>query len=371
MSSAVPPLRVAVIGLGMVAQLVYVPLLQRRRDRFHVVALCDPNAAARDAVGDQLGVASQDRVATVDEIARRTDLDGALVLTSGSHAPASRALLDAGVPVLVEKPLAYTLAEVDTLAQGADRLLLGYMKLFDPAVQAAVAAVDELGPLRAADVTVLHPSNERQIHHLGWNPPPPPPADPAQARDLARLQTDALGPEAAEQLGPIYTNVLLGSVVHDLAVLRSLIGDPQAVDRAEHWEGPSGLSVGFDGRAGDVRVSMRWHLLPEHPSYREEVRLHGEHGSLRLEFPAPYVLHAPTQFELTAADGPDEKRISRISYGEAFARQLDAFEQMARGVAAPASSVAEGRADVLTCQRIASALAGAKGLPISGEAAAS
>ena len=82
--------------------------------------------------------------------------------------------LDAGLPVFSEKPLAFTLAEMDGIDRRLEgsqtpRLQLGYMKLYDPAVMHALAAAEGrgYGTPRAVDVTVLHPSSGSQLAHAG------------------------------------------------------------------------------------------------------------------------------------------------------------------------------------------------------------
>lgn len=55
------PLRVGVAGLGVVAQVVHLPLLARRRDLFRLSALCDVSRTVRDQVGQRYGVAQPRR----------------------------------------------------------------------------------------------------------------------------------------------------------------------------------------------------------------------------------------------------------------------------------------------------------------------
>ncbi|MDT7631551.1 MAG: myo-inositol 2-dehydrogenase / D-chiro-inositol 1-dehydrogenase, partial [Pseudonocardiales bacterium] len=49
------PLRLGIVGLGAVAQLVYEPILARRRDLFEIVGVAELSRAVRDAVGGRLG----------------------------------------------------------------------------------------------------------------------------------------------------------------------------------------------------------------------------------------------------------------------------------------------------------------------------
>jgi myo-inositol 2-dehydrogenase / D-chiro-inositol 1-dehydrogenase len=378
------PLRMGVAGLGAVAQSVHLPLLARLPDRFRIAAVCDLSRATRETVGDRYGVPSTKRHESLEQMLAAGGLDGLVILTSGSHASAAALGLEAGLAVLCEKPLAFSLAEIDQLAQVQERtggrLLLGYMKLYDPAVQEAKRVLDDprapVGrELRAIEVTVLHPSSESQLafaHLL----PPPTDVDRATIASL-RQATDrahdmALGAEAGPALGDLYSDILLGSVVHDLAVVRMLHGDPVAVDRVDIW--PDGVwppSLAIDARLdGGARLSIGWHYLPEQPAYREEVRLHYDRGSMELIFPAPYRLHLPTRL-VVRAGGTETVREQRFeSVLEAFEEQLFAFEALARDGTAPLAGIPDGRADVVTCQRIAAWRAVDQGMAIGGEAAA-
>ncbi|HEY8987995.1 MAG TPA: Gfo/Idh/MocA family oxidoreductase, partial [Candidatus Limnocylindrales bacterium] len=162
-------LRVGLVGLGAAAQAIHLPLLARLGDTFEIAAICDLSPGLLTALGDRYQVPATARFASVDELLDGTSLDGLMVLTSGSHGAVAQAALDRGIPVLCEKPLAFTLAEADALAASpnAERLLLGYMKVFDPAVVEATRisadAASGLGPLRAIEVTVLHPTSESQL----------------------------------------------------------------------------------------------------------------------------------------------------------------------------------------------------------------
>ncbi len=311
------------------------------------------------------------------------ELDGLIVLTSGSHGEVALAALERGLPVLCEKPLAVTRAEADRLAviEGADhdgeRLMLGYMKLFDPAVEEAVRVARDpgqpMGALRTVEVTVLHPTSESQLAHAHLLPPP----DDIDAGALvlprqasAELEAEALGP-AAQELGRLYSGILLGSVVHELAVVRAVAGNPVAIDRVDVWpDGAWPPSVAIAGRlADDARLSIGWHFLPDYPAYREDVRFHFERGSVELSFPSPYRLREPTGLVVSTGGGETSRRVLLDSIEEAFERELLAFASMITDGTRARSGIADGRADIVTCQRIVARLAMDRGIEIGGEAA--
>ena len=169
---------------------------------------------------------------------------------------------------------------------------------------------------------------------------------------------------------------MLGSIVHELALIRAFAGDPIGIDAVDVW--PDGVwppSVSIDGRlAGDARFAIRWHFLPDYPAYREEVRVVTRTASIELEFPSPYLLHAPTDLRV-AVTGPgrgDGRRDTRFrSVAEAFEEELLAFHRLVVDGTAPKAGIVEGRADIVTSQRIIARRAGLQtGLPVGIEAPA-
>lgn len=369
--------RLGVIGLGTVAQAVHLPLLATLGDRFEVTAVCDLSDRLAVEVGERFGLAGAGRCRSAEELVDSGLVDAVLVLSSGSHGEVAGAALGRGLPVFCEKPLAHTIGEADELAHLSEGtgapLQLGYMKLYDPAVRRAARELASSRPvLRSVEVIVLHPSGASQLEHAGLAPPPGdvPVAVLDALRDRAeRLRAQALGPAPAA-LGRLYTEVLLGSVVHDLAVVRALAGDPERVEHVDAWPDGAWESVAIEAVCpGGVRLSLRWHYLERYPEYREEVRVHHEQGSVELTFPSPYLLNAPTVLTVSDRDGDAAGVRTHRSTIEAFREELLAFHRLVTESEPPAAGIAEGRADILTCQRIVRRLAAARGMDLGGEAA--
>jgi myo-inositol 2-dehydrogenase/D-chiro-inositol 1-dehydrogenase len=382
--------RVGIVGLGAVAQAVHIPLLDRLGAQFQIAAIADLSPSLVEAIGERYRVPPAERYLGIDALLTSHAIDALIILTSGSHGAATLAGLGRGLPVFVEKPLAYTLGEADGIAaalgkaggangaaEPARKLQVGYMKLHDPAVARALefgAEANGRGPIRSIEVTVLHPTSAAQLAHARLLPSAGDvPADVIaglKAED-ERLRLVALG-VAAESIGPLYSGILLGSVVHDLAIIRAFAGDPVGIDAVDVWPDSAWPpSVAVAGRlAAGGRFSIRWHFLPDYPAYREEVRVVRDGSTIELEFPAPYLLHAPTSLRITEADGGARRDVSVRSYDEAFENELLAFHALVVNGTPPLSGVAEGRADIVTCQRIAARHAAQLGVEIGGEAAA-
>jgi myo-inositol 2-dehydrogenase / D-chiro-inositol 1-dehydrogenase len=373
--------RLGIVGLGAVAQAVHLPLVERLRDAFEIGAIADLSPTLTAAIGDRYRVALDRRSSTLEALMATPDLDGLLILTSGSHATAVAAGLEAGVPVFAEKPLAYTLAEADAIgtlitADPTRRVQVGYMKLYDPAVVHArqVAADRDFGDPRAIEVTVLHPTSEAQLAHARLLRAPtdvPEATRAALAAGTDRLRRDALGDEGAAAFGRLYTDLLLGSIVHELALVRAFAGDPTAIDSLATWpEGAWPPSVELTGSLrSEGRVSIRWHYLPAYPAYREEVRVVYDGATIELAFPSPYLLHHPTVLRLTTSEDGGRREEVWTSTQEAFEAELLAFRDLVVDGREPAAGVAAGRADIVTCQRAIAAIGARVGIEIGGEAA--
>ncbi|GAA4220291.1 putative dehydrogenase [Streptosporangium album] len=350
--------KIAIAGLGVAAQVMYLPLLARRRDLFEVSAVCDLDPAQAETVGRQSGARwFADPVAMLDH----GGFDALIVLTAGSHGALVAAALERGHAVLCEKPLAYSQAEVRAM-KNETRLMVGYMKQYDPAVRRAVALLGGRA-VRHLDVTVLHPTGEAQLAFARVRPSRPSPAalEPWIRADEDALDT-ALGTATSPQVRSLYSGVVLGSLCHDLALLRAFSGPPATVEHTAVWDGPS-LEV--SGALKEGRYGLRWHYLPGHPAYRETVAVHHEDGTLELVFPSPYLLNAPTVLTSSSLDGTTEVRAVHRDVPEAFERQLEAFHAFVTEGTPPLTGLAGGLADIVTAQQIIRSVAGPS---IGGEA---
>ncbi|MFJ4845371.1 MULTISPECIES: Gfo/Idh/MocA family oxidoreductase [unclassified Streptomyces] len=118
------PLRVALVGYGLAGSVFHAPLISATDGlALDTVVTSDPErqAQARAAYPDVRLAAS------ADELWKRADELDLVVVASPNktHVPLATAALEAGLPVVVDKPLAATAAEGDALAAlAADRGLL-------------------------------------------------------------------------------------------------------------------------------------------------------------------------------------------------------------------------------------------------------
>ena len=165
-------LRIAVVGVGHLGQ-HHARLLAAMGD-VRLVAIVDTKPGRAAEIGSKFGVAGFDHV-------RDLPLDGLDAVTVAvptvSHVEVAGPLIEAGMSVLVEKPLASSLADADRLVEAAARrgvtLAAGHTERFNPAVVAALphvssprfVEVHRLGtfPERSLDIDVVF---DVMIHDL-------------------------------------------------------------------------------------------------------------------------------------------------------------------------------------------------------------
>lgn len=369
------PVRVGVAGLGAVAQTVHLPLLARRPDLFRIDAVADISPGTRGRVGSRYGVAEAARFATVDQLIAAPGLDAILLLTSGSHGSDVLAAVRAGLKVFCEKPLAYSQAEATALrAATADEaaVMVAYMKQYDPAATAMAGAVAAASDVRAVRVEVLHPSDASQLAFANL-PPRPDDVDPAALAGLAAA-TDAVVRAAIGRSGDapsrLYTNILLGSIVHDVSLLRGIFGSPTSIGSVRRYAGEPGSLEVTGLLPGDLPFTLAWHYIPDYPAYRESVTVHHSRGSAGVVFPCPYLLNAPSEVHLVDNRGGVEMRTVGRTVAEEFEIELAAFHDLVTAGAPPRSGPAQGLADIRTAQQMYAVHAATVGLEIAGEAAA-
>jgi predicted dehydrogenase len=282
-----------VVGAGLVAQVVHLPRLAELEERFELVALAEPDEAVAGQVARRFGIA----VACRDhrELIERGVADALLVCSpDGTHAPIVLDALEAGLDVLVEKPLCLATADADRIVAARDRVdrvvQVGYMKRFDPAYE---ALQEDLA------------------------------ADPPELLQVASVTYD---PGLAAEFGPPGAvdrpaDPFLGALIHDVNAVHGLLGAAgRPVDGFARPDG--GAAGGTVVLAGGLRWTLAWLRIDGLGDFRERIALYGPDDVRELEFPAPYLHKAPTVYRSRTRGGVTTER---RSWRESYIRQLEHF----------------------------------------------
>ncbi|HEX2319236.1 MAG TPA: Gfo/Idh/MocA family oxidoreductase [Streptosporangiaceae bacterium] len=346
-------LRVGVVGTGVIAQVMHLHYLGELADRFEIAAVCDIVPENARACAERYRVAA----AFTDwrEMLRRP-LDAVLVLTSGSHAPIAIAAAEAGLHVLVEKPMCFSVEEGLAMVAAAERagvtLMVAYPKRYDPAFarfKLEAAAVTDSRLLR---VTTLESPFQPYIGHY---PLLAPAAVPAEVADRLRDETSAsirsaIG--AADDFERrVYHQVLLDTMVHELNTIRGLLGEPDGLDYVDVRD--HGLTALL--RFGDLPVAIHWIDLPGIARYEMEFALYASDRRVILSFPSPFLRSEPALLAIEGGEAGTARSWrteETVSYESAFKRELAAFGDCIMTGSEPVTSGHDGLADIAVCQAI-------------------
>jgi predicted dehydrogenase len=317
--------RLAVVGAGLIGRRHVAHVLAGEGVR--LAAIVDPAPAAQ-ALAAESGTPWHPGLAALLESDRP---DGVIIATPNRmHVADGLAAVAAGIPALVEKPIADDVAAASALVEAAEQagvpLLVGHHRRHNPLIAAAKRAIDDgrLGRIVA-------------IHGMCWLHKPADYFAPAWRREKGA--------------GPVFINL-----IHDIDLLRHLCGEVTAVQamesnalRGNAVEETAVMLLRFaSGALATVTVSdivaapWSWELTSgENPAYSHTSEtcfmIGGTDGSLAIP-----------QLDLWAHEGTPHwwHRITRERLAAAaedpLVLQIRNFRDVIRGTAAPVVSGREG-----------------------------
>jgi predicted dehydrogenase len=326
--------RVGVVGCGLVAQAEHLPYLAALRDRFRLVALAEPSATVREALGARYGVSRL--YADYRSLLDAGGVDALVVCSpAGTHAEVVLAALDGGLDVFVEKPMCITIADADTIVAARDRtgkvVQVGTMKRYDPAVETMLDALpDSAADLRYVSVVVNDPEFEPYFEpgEVVRGSDVPPALIQATRRQEAEQVEQAVG-SASEEVVRAFSESFLGSLLHDLNVVHGALerlGEPlPAQVVAGDWWNEGRAVYGALRLQNGARADVAWIQLLDTFEYREQVQMMFADEVHTLEFPSPWLKQHPTVYRRSRRNGrSDDVRVVN-AYDESFVRELRHF----------------------------------------------
>jgi predicted dehydrogenase len=138
-------IRIGIVGAGIAAVSAHLPALAQSED-FEIVALCERNSERLAAVARQWGIPHT--AESIEEFLRVPDLHAVIIATPPeSHAPLALACIEAGLHLLVEKPLAADVPQCEAILDAARRqgvaVAVNHEKRFHPTLQRIAALLRE------------------------------------------------------------------------------------------------------------------------------------------------------------------------------------------------------------------------------------
>jgi predicted dehydrogenase len=323
------PLRIAVAGAGLIGR-KHIELIEASGS-CALAAIVDPApAAAAIAANSQVPL-----YGTLQELFSITRIDGVVLATPNAlHASQALECIAAGVPSLVEKPVAHTLEAGLHLCEAAERagasLLVGHHRRHSAIMARACEVVESgaLGALVAVVGTAMFYKPERYFDEAPW-----------------RRQPGG---------GPVLINM-----IHEIGNLRALCGEVVAVQamsssvrRGFPVEDTVAINLRFDSGAlgtfllSDTAASARsWEQTSRenkaYATYPDEdcYCVAGTNGSLGIP---TMRLRTYARAEDRSWWKPFDTRVLDVEDVDPLARQLEHFCAVIRGEAQPLVTVRDG-----------------------------
>lgn len=237
--------------------------------------------------------------------------------------------------------------------RGGVRLMVGYMKRYDPAYEELGARLDR-GSVRLGRVTTLESPLEPYVTHYPLARGSIAPDLAAElAADDARRVDEAVG-DLPPTLRWTYRAILLDSMIHELNAVRGLLGEPEELRFADVWGETTGITATL--RFGAIECVFSWVDLPGITRYEQELAFYGPDERATLTFPSPFLRSMPTRLVLEGGE-PGSSTSWRTehtaSYEEAFERELVELHAAIVEDREPRTAGLDGLRDVALCRKIA------------------
>ena len=252
-------------------------------------------------------------------------------------------LIEAGVPLFTEKPLAGSIEAGEKVIAALEKSgtwhMVGYHKRSDPATMYAKAEIErlkqtgELGALRY--VRILMPAGDWIAG--GFN-------------DLIRVEGGKLqleqDPPASDMDEATYREYIsfVNYYIHQVNLLRHLLGEPYQVSYAD----PAGVLLVAESASG-VTGTIEMSPYTTTMAWQESALVAFEHGYIKLDLPAPLANNRPGRVEIMRDPGngaTPETTVPQLPWVHAMRQQAINFCRAVRGEIPPMTEAHEALQDL-------------------------
>jgi predicted dehydrogenase len=321
-------LNVGLIGLGEVAQVIHLPVLESLPELYKIAAVCDISARLTESIGDKYNVPN--RYSDAHELVKQEDLDAVLILNSDEyHAECAIAAANNKKHILIEKPMCLTFAEADAIIEAKNRngvrVMVGYMRRYAPSFVEAVKEIGGMDKIQYARVRdIIGPNSyfvKQSSRTMMFDDIPEAAKKDRQSRS-DRLFPEATGTESSviNQAYRILTN--LGS--HDLSAMREAIGMPRKVLGAKSTNnGCFFMNAILD--YGDFSVMYETGIDLQ-GRFDAHIEVYASSKSVKVQYDTPYIRHLPVHMTVQETDGEAFKSsVIRHTFTDPYTVELRTF----------------------------------------------
>jgi predicted dehydrogenase len=340
--------RLGIVGCGAVAQVQHLPNLSTLQDEFSVEIVCDISPTLAAAVAEKFHVARHTN--KLEELLS-ADIDAVLLCHTDPKTAAAVAAFESGKHVLIEKPVCFSLQEIEQILSAQQRAntigMAAYMKVYDPAFELTKRHAEQMSAIRYAQINHLHTNNSHHLAHFNLLR-----ADdiPAQAIEETRQARSAAVQQAIGDVSDAVRSAfghLAGSMIHDLYGAREVLGVPEKVLNTEIWNDGWGINTVFAYESG-ARCAATWVELLNVREFKETLEICGDESRVLLSYPTGFSRGILSTLEVQRLN--DENTPVRehpaIAWESPFVRELKHFHACITESATPRTPLTAARHDI-------------------------
>jgi predicted dehydrogenase len=323
-------IKLGIIGLGDIAQIVHLPILQTLKERFELTAICDVSKQLVDTIGDQYQITK--RYLTSEELVADPELEAVFILNSDEyHAECIIAAIRKGLHVFVEKPMCLNIADAERVIaekhKAGTQVMVGYMRRYAPAFRQALAEVKAMKHINYARFRDIIGFNHffigqtQKVHkfqdipaHLG---------EEKAAYGQAQVQA-AIG-ELAER----HTNTyrwMCGLSSHDFSAMREMLGFPKRVVAATPWSERNFMNVMFEYDGFHVIYEAGF---DHQVRFDASIEVFGDKKTIHVNYDSGYIRQLPTTLKIEESAGDSYKEtIIRPTYTDPYTIEINHFYEV-------------------------------------------
>lgn len=341
------PVRVGVIGLGMVAQIMHLPYL-KEMEEFEITAVCDAAPELSKRIAAFFGVPNA--FTDYKDLIACPDVDAIIILTF-YHSDIAVAAAAAGKHILCEKPVSFSAQECRVMMNAAERagiiFMVGYMKRFDEGYRLGQKYFGEMkkkGDVRYISVHDACFRNDLAIRSMYdlWQYPVPAAVMKESSAKIGASLKQAMGSAPAYVVGAY--RLLLETGSHDINVLRGAFGSPRKVLSTEIWPNGNWFTTMLD-YGGEVRCVLT--IARSARNWGDEhITAYGMTSTVAVEFPNPFHKNEATLVHRTTMKGDSTTfETTKASHSEAFKNELKHFHECIAKGRKPLTSIEDALED--------------------------
>ncbi|RSL51428.1 hypothetical protein CEP54_011405 [Fusarium duplospermum] len=351
-------LKVGIIGLGEIAQVSHINVLNNLSSYYQITYICDVSQQALEHCSKKIAGGPPKTTTSAEELIMSPDTDVVVICNVNAFHPAQAILaLQHNKYVLVEKPLALNYHDLDAIIAAEKtseaKAFVAYQRRYAEAFLDALKEVESMDKIEYIRVRDIIGQNSSFVDQSGIFPKKYNDFSKEATAEMHSIEEEmvkrAIVDECAVEATPeamTLFRLFTGLGVHDFSTLREMVGMPSKVVGASLGLPIWNVLFQYDGfpvmyESGIIDV----------PRFDAHIEIYSQRKIVRVDYDTPYVKGLPVtmtireKIDSAKGDGYQERTV-RKTYEDPFTLEFLDFYHCAVNKTSPKTSAVDAREDM-------------------------